>query len=69
MNSIKADKVNETSQKLQEIIDAIETKEERWLELSMKLEPPPKQRICFCTRLSYFVILAKEMTSINLSST
>ena len=41
MNSIEADKVNETSQKLQEIIDAIETKEERWLELSMKLESPP----------------------------
>ena len=35
---IEADNINEISQKLQEIIISIETKEERWLELSMKLE-------------------------------
>lgn len=32
------DQINELSLKLQEIIDAIETKEERWFELSSKLE-------------------------------
>ena len=37
-NQVDPDKVNEVSQKLQEIIAGIETKEERWFELSMKLE-------------------------------
>ena len=37
-NEVEPDAINETSQKLQEIINAIETKEERWLALSMKLE-------------------------------
>jgi ATP-binding cassette subfamily F protein uup len=35
---IESSKINEISQKLQETISSIETKEERWLELSMKLE-------------------------------
>ncbi len=35
---IESEKINETSQKLQKIIHTIETKEERWLALSMKLE-------------------------------
>ncbi len=35
---IDTDKINEVSQELQKIIDAIEQKEERWLELSMQLE-------------------------------
>ncbi len=30
--------INKTSLKLQEIIDELEQKEERWLELSMKME-------------------------------
>ncbi len=37
-NEIEIDKIAETSSKLQTIINEIETKEERWLELSMKLE-------------------------------
>ena len=37
-DEVENDKITETSQKLQEIISAIETKEERWLVLSMKLE-------------------------------
>ena len=37
-NQIEGDNITEVSQKLQEIINDIETKEERWLELSMKLE-------------------------------
>jgi len=37
-NEIESDAINEASQKLQEIISTIEAKEERWLELSMKLE-------------------------------
>ena len=37
-NEIPSEKINETSEKLQEIIGSIGTKEERWLELSMKLE-------------------------------
>ncbi len=37
-DEIAADKINETSIKLQEIITQLEQKEERWLELSMKLE-------------------------------
>ena len=37
-NEIASEKISEVSQKLQEIIKSIETKEERWLELSMKLE-------------------------------
>ena len=37
-NQIEGDNINEVSQKLQEIIVDIENKEERWLELSMKLE-------------------------------
>ncbi len=35
---IEADKINETSVKLQQIISDLEQKEERWLELSMKVE-------------------------------
>jgi ATP-binding cassette subfamily F protein uup len=35
---IEADKITEVSQELQKIIDKIEQKEERWLELSMQLE-------------------------------
>ncbi len=35
---IEPEKINEVSQKLQNIIDKIEQKEERWLELSMQLE-------------------------------
>ena len=35
---IETDKINDTSQELQNIIDKIEQKEERWLELSMQLE-------------------------------
>ena len=38
LGEIETDKIAETSQKLQDIIVGIETKEERWLELSMKLE-------------------------------
>ncbi|MCF6349368.1 MAG: ABC-F family ATP-binding cassette domain-containing protein [Flavobacteriaceae bacterium] len=37
-DEIASEKLTETSQKLQEIISSIETKEERWLALSMKLE-------------------------------
>ena len=37
-NEVISEKINETSQKLQEIIGSIGTKEERWMELSMKLE-------------------------------
>ena len=37
-NEIKPDKIDETSLKLQQIIDDLEQKEERWLELSMKVE-------------------------------
>jgi ATP-binding cassette subfamily F protein uup len=37
-NKIEADKITEISQQLQEIIKGLETKEERWLELSMLLE-------------------------------
>ena len=37
-NDITADKITETSQKLQEIIVSLEEKEERWLTLSMKME-------------------------------
>jgi ATP-binding cassette subfamily F protein uup len=37
-NEIEADKINEASLQLQEIITNLEQKEERWLELSMKLE-------------------------------
>ena len=37
-DEIEADKINETSVKLQEIITDLEQKEERWLELSMKME-------------------------------
>ena len=37
---IEAGNINEVSQKLQEIINSIDIKEERWLELSMKLESP-----------------------------
>jgi len=37
-NEISAERINESSLKLQEIIVAIETKEERWIELSLKLE-------------------------------
>ncbi len=37
-DEIEADKINETSAKLQQIIADLEQKEERWLELSMKLE-------------------------------
>ncbi len=38
LGEIETDKIAETSQKLQDIIVGIETKEERWLELSMKLD-------------------------------
>jgi len=37
-NEIEQDKINETSLKLQQIIDDLAQKEERWLELSMKVE-------------------------------
>ncbi len=37
-NEVISEEITETSQKLQDIIGSIETKEERWLELSMKLE-------------------------------
>jgi len=37
-HEIKSDKINETSLELQEIISSLEQKEERWLELSMKME-------------------------------
>ncbi|MDH3322539.1 MAG: ABC-F family ATP-binding cassette domain-containing protein [Flavobacteriaceae bacterium] len=37
-NEVAADKINEVSLKLQQIISDLEQKEERWLELSMKLE-------------------------------
>lgn len=37
-NEIEANKISETSVKLQQIISDLEQKEERWLELSMKLE-------------------------------
>lgn len=37
-DEIEADKINESSLQLQEIIKEIEQKEERWLELSLKLE-------------------------------
>jgi len=37
-NEIESEKISEVSQQLQEIISNIETKEERWFELSMKLE-------------------------------
>jgi len=37
-NEISSEKINESSLKLQEIIAAIETKEERWFELSLKME-------------------------------
>ena len=37
-NDIAVDKITEVSQKLQEIILSLEEKEERWLELSMKME-------------------------------
>ena len=37
-NQIEAANISEVSQKLQEIIVGLETKEERWLELSMQLE-------------------------------
>jgi ATP-binding cassette subfamily F protein uup len=37
-NEVSTEKITETSQKLQEIINALEATEERWLELSMKLE-------------------------------
>ena len=37
-DEIEADKINESSLQLQEIIKEIEQKEERWLELSMKME-------------------------------
>ena len=36
--TIPSDKINEISQKLQDVINQIEGKEERWMELSMKLE-------------------------------
>ena len=35
---IAEDKIYDASQKLQKIINDIETKEERWFEISMKLE-------------------------------
>ncbi len=35
---VESDKINEVSQELQKIIDIIEQKEERWLELSIQLE-------------------------------
>jgi len=37
-NEITPEKITDTSQKLKEIITSIETKEYRWLELSMKME-------------------------------
>ena len=37
-NKVPTDEINDTAQKLEEIISTLETKEERWLELSMKLE-------------------------------
>jgi ATP-binding cassette subfamily F protein uup len=38
IGEIESQQINKASQELNEIIDAIELKEERWLELSMKLE-------------------------------
>ena len=37
-DAIKPDDITEESRKFQSIIQDLETKEERWLELSMKLE-------------------------------
>jgi ATP-binding cassette subfamily F protein uup len=37
-NEILPEKINETSEELQKIIDELNTKEERWLELSMKMD-------------------------------
>jgi ATP-binding cassette subfamily F protein uup len=37
-NEVTSEEITETSQKLQDIISSIEIKEDRWLELSMKLE-------------------------------
>ena len=37
-NEISSEEINEKSQKLQQIISDLGQKEERWLELSMKLE-------------------------------
>ncbi|MCL4121510.1 UNVERIFIED_CONTAM: hypothetical protein GTU68_013581 [Idotea baltica] len=37
-NEVASDKIDEVSMLLQEVIDAITTKEERWLEISMKIE-------------------------------
>ena len=37
-NEIENDKINETSILLEQIISDLEQKEERWLELSMKME-------------------------------
>lgn len=37
-NEVPPERVNEVSEKLKQIIDTLEEKEERWLELSMKLE-------------------------------
>ncbi len=39
-DEVESEKIAEVSQQLQQIIDAIATKEERWLELSMKKESP-----------------------------
>ena len=38
LNEIELDQINEASLKLQKIISTLEEKEERWLELSMKME-------------------------------
>jgi len=37
-NEVKSEKIDEVSQQLQQIMDNIVTKEERWLEISMKME-------------------------------
>ncbi len=37
-NEIEAEKINEVSLQLEQIIADLEQKEERWLELSMKME-------------------------------
>ena len=37
-NEIENEKIDETSQQLQQLIDSISNKEERWLEISMKME-------------------------------
>ena len=37
-NEIQSDKINETSIRLEQIINELESKEERWLELSMKMD-------------------------------